>query len=316
MNWTFRHFCLATLFTLVPTVRGADEPAMIAGIGPTGPIEKVGSGFYFTEGPVWSGKELYLSDIPRNQVLRLVPGGKVDTLLEKSGMCNGLALDGAGRIIACQGRMGRIIALDPASGRLEPIVESFEGNRFNQPNDLVLDGAGGIYFTDPEFVTKSLPQGTMGVYYVPPPTQAGARAAIRLAEGLDLPNGIGLSPDDKRLYVVQMGARNVLEYTLEAPGKVDEIGGRELVRLDHGGDGMAVDAAGNLYVTQPEVSGIEVVAPDGRRLGLIRFPLAPANCAFGGADGKTLFVTARRSVYAAPMATSGQPAKSPGAFRP
>jgi gluconolactonase len=287
---------LALLFLTIGQVP-ADA---IPGIGPTGPIEKFQTGFVFTEGPVDDGAgNFFFSDILTNKVYKVADAGKASPLLERSSLCNGLAFDKMGRLIACQGRTGKIIAIDPTDGSVTPICEGYNGKRFNQPNDLVIDSENGIYFTDPEFLTKALPQKTMGVYYL-----NAAGNVLRVVESLDLPNGIALSPDEKTLYVVQMGQSNVMAYPILGLGKLGP--GEVFAKLEHPGDGMAIDSAGNLYVTQPEASGIAVIDPAGKSLGLIKFPEAPANCAFGGKDRKTLFATARRSVYAGPMEISGQ----------
>lgn len=278
----------------------ASQPAgTIEGIGPVGAIEKYQTGFFFTEGPAGDGEGgLYFSDIMQNKVFHAAPDGTVRAILDKSNLVNGLAVDASGRLLACQGRAGRIIAIDPTNHNVQVIADQFEGKPFNQPNDLVLDHDGGLYFTDPEFLTKQLPQGTMGVYYV---SKDGA--VRQVARNLDLPNGIALSPDGKTLYVVAMGAKKVLAHPVREPGVIGP--GNDFFTLEAPGDGMTIDAEGNLYVTQPDLSGIVVIRPNGERAGMLLFPEKPANCAFGGPEGKTLFATARRSVYAVPMQIPG-----------
>ena len=283
-------------FALV--VVSADE--VIPGIGPAGKIREAATGFLFTEGPV-AGPEgsLYFSDLYRQRISHLMGDGSHHTILDKTKICNGLAVDREGKIIACQGGAGKIISIDPKSGAVSTVVDGYEGARFNQPNDLVLDAVGGFYFTDPMFGLPSKPQKTMGLYYV-----SADKKVNRLAEELDLPNGIGLSPDGKTLYVVLMGAtKKVLRFPVESPGKVGQP--TDFCTLETGGDGMTVDGKGNVYVTQPEFSAIDVFSPDGKKLGRLTFPASPANCAFGGKDGKTLFVTARKTIYAVPMLVSG-----------
>ena len=286
------------IYLAVLLVAGAPADA-IPGIGPTGPIEKFQTGFIFTEGPVADADgNFYFSDILINSVYKAPLEGEVSPILQKSSLCNGLAFDQKGRLIACQGRTGKIITINPEDSSTKAIAEEYNGKRFNQPNDLVTDSDNGVYFTDPEFLTKSLPQETMGVYYV-----NAEGNVLRVVESLDLPNGIALSPNEKILYVVQMGQSNVMAYPVLGLGKLGP--GAVLATLEHPGDGMTVDSAGNLYVTQPNVSSIAVIDPQGKKLGMIRFPEAPANCAFSK-DGKTLYATARRSIYAAPMEVAGQ----------
>lgn len=271
----------------------------IPDVGPAGEIKEAATGFLFTEGPV-AGPEgsLYFSDLYRQRIYQLNADGSHRVILEKSKICNGLAVDREGKLIACQGGAGMIISVDPSSGAVTPIATGYEGVRFNQPNDLVLDATGGFYFTDPVYGVPSKPQKTMGLYYVSPD-----KKVTRIAEELDLPNGIGLSPDGKTLYVVLMGAKKVLRFPVADPGKLGTP--TDFCTLDAGGDGMTVDGKGNVYVTQPEFSAIDVFNPAGKKLGRLTFPAGPANCAFGGKDGKTLYVTARKTIYAVPMLVSG-----------
>ena len=289
---------MTTQFLTLIIAVGADGQA-IPGVGPAGDIREAASGLVFTEGPV-AGPDgsLYFSDPPRQMIYQLLADGTRQTILQRSRLCNGLAVNAEGKIIACQGGLGKIVSIDPSTANLTVVAETYQGTRFNQPNDLVLDKVGGLYFTDPVYGLPNMPQKTMGLYYVD--SKGNAK---RLAEGLDLPNGIGLSPDGKTLYVVTMGAKEVMAFTIGSPGKVSN--GRTFCMTQTGGDGMTVDGKGNVYVTQPDLSAIDVFDPAGEKLGRLTLPGKPANCAFGGKDGKTLFVTARRVILAIPMEVSG-----------
>ncbi|MFO0949192.1 MAG: SMP-30/gluconolactonase/LRE family protein [Planctomycetota bacterium] len=278
----------------------AEPVEIIAGIGPTGPIEKYRTGFFFTEGPAWDGNNaLYFSDIMQNKVFHAEPDGKVKTIVEKSSLVNGLAVDAAGRLFACQGRSGRIIAIESETGNVQVIADRFEDKPFNQPNDLVLDHAGGLYFTDPEFLTKQLPQGTMGVYYV---AQGGN--VRRVAKDIDLPNGIALTPDGKTLYVVSMGAKTVLAFPVQAPGEV----GPPRVFCQLGlGRGMTIDSKKSLC-HQPDLSGIIRDPTHGRTGRLLPFPEKPANYALRRSGPQNpLRDNAPSRSYAAPMRSPGLP---------
>ena len=135
-------------------IAAAPALAQIDGIGPVGEIEKVQGGFQFTEGPAWDGKgTLYFSDIPANRIYQYRPdaeGEKVSVLLEPSGHTNGLMVGGDGLIHACS-MDGQLIAVDPETKKVSLLAEVHDGKRFNAPNDLVLEKAGGVYFTDPAF---------------------------------------------------------------------------------------------------------------------------------------------------------------------
>ena len=173
---------------------------------------------------------------------------------------------------------------------------SSAGKRFNAPNDLVIDAAGGVYFTDPEYRSpKPFPQGVRGVYYL-----AASGEVTRVVENMKNPNGVILSPDEKTLYVVPSGEETIRSYAVASPGKL----GPEKTffklkqppgRSGTGGDGLTIDTDGRLYVTSG--LGLQVIDADGELLGVLKFPEQPANVTFGGPDRKTLYVTARTSLY-------------------
>jgi gluconolactonase len=260
------------------------------------------TGFAFTEGPAADAEgNVYFSDVRNNRIHKVSTDGKLTTFLENSQGCNGLMFDAMGRLIACQGGAGRVVAIDASSKAIEVLAAEYNGKRFNAPNDLVVDRHGGIYFTDPSF-GREPSQDKMAVYYVSPD-----KKVTRLIDDLERPNGVILSPDEKTLYVLPSGSPNVMAYSVQGPGKLGA--GRVFCKLEQapntpmprGGDGLTVDTKGNLYLTQPALSAIQVVSPEGKTLGLLKFPEAPANCTFGGKDRKTLFVTARTSLYTLPM---------------
>jgi gluconolactonase len=176
--------------------------------------------------------------------------------------------------------------------------------RFNAPNDLVIDKQGGIYFTDPAFgAPMPLPQGKTAVYYL-----AADGKVTRLIDDLPNPNGVILSPDEKTLYVIPSGQAEMMAYPVKSPGKIGK--GRIFCTLKQprgakgsGGDGLAVDVKGNLYITSQ--LGLQVFDASGKLLGIIALPEQPANVKFGGSDLKTLYVTARTSLYSVPMEATG-----------
>jgi gluconolactonase len=202
--------------------------------------------------------------------------------------------DGKGRLVACQGGSGRMVAIGIADQKVTVLAEKMAEK--GKPNDLVIDRAGGVYFTDP---------GEMSVYYLPADGKASA-----ILKNLPRPNGVILSPDEKTLVVLPSGSPDVLAYPVTEPGTVGE--GKVFCKLEQaaqgatrGGDGLTVDTKGNFYFTQPSLGAIQVVSPEGKTLGLIKFPEGPSNCTFGGKDMKTLFVTARTSLYAVKMEATG-----------
>jgi gluconolactonase len=276
----------------------------IPGIGPTGEVKKVHGSFQFTEGPAADRDgHLFFSDVQGDKLYKIDAKGDLSTLLDPSHHTNGLMVNGAGKIVACE-MDGRVIEVDPKTKEVKSLADGYEGKRFNAPNDLVIDRDGGIYFTDPHFRAPTpLPQGVRAFYYRAPDGKV-----TRLGEVEAAPNGIILSPDEKTLYVIPSGQAEMLAYPVISPGKIGDK--RVFCTLKQaagkstgGGDGLTIDVKGNLYITS--ALGVQVFDPSGSLLGIIEFPEQPANCDFGGKDMKTLYATARTSVYAVPMEVPG-----------
>ncbi len=207
------------------------------------------------------------------------------------------------RLLACE-MDGRLKEFSLDDKKETVLADKHEDKRFNAPNDLVIDQSGGIYFTDPRFrAPDPWPQGKEAVYY-----RAADGKVTRLLDDRKAPNGIILSPDEKTLYVIPSMEKQMWSYPVEAPGKIGP--GKVLCELrqpkgsdNGGGDGLTVDTAGNLYITSG--LGVQVVSPDGKILGVIEFPEQPANVTFGGPNRKTLYVTARTSLYSVEMEATG-----------
>jgi gluconolactonase len=293
---------LTAFVPATPFAGEGDKP--IPGIGPTGKIIKLHGGFEFTEGPAANRHgNVYFSDIPANKIYKVDSNGKLSVFTDKSNHANGLMVNAKGEIVACE-MDGRIVAHDPATRKVRVIADKYQGNRFNAPNDLVIDKAGGVYFTDPIFrAPKPLPQDKLAVYYVAPDGNV-----TRLIDDLPNPNGVILSPDEKTLYVIPSGQAEMMAYPVESPGKIGA--GKVFCTLKQpkgkkggGGDGLTIDTQGNLYITS--ALGLQVFTPDGKLLGIIAIPEQPANVDFGGRDMKTLYVTARKSLYIVPMCATG-----------
>ena len=294
---------LASLLISRAVVADSPTPEKIE---PTGEVEKVHGGFKFTEGPAWDPQGvLYFSDIPDQEILVLSENDALSTFTDQSNFANGLVVTADGRLLACE-MGGQVTAYDTKTKERTVLAGTFEGKRFNAPNDLVVDAEGGVYFTDPLFrAPEVLPQGVQAVYYV-----AKSGEVSRVTGGLPAPNGVGLSPDGKRLYVIPSHQSEMLVYDLDAPGKVS--GQRVFCTLkqpngrqDTGGDGMAVDVEGNIYITTH--LGVQIFGADGQPRGLVSFPEQPANVTFGGADRKTMYVTARTGLYRVTMPIAGSP---------
>ena len=256
----------------------------------------VSTGFQFTEGPVWVpwlGTFLF-SDIPANQIRIHQPGQTPATtvFLTPSGNSNGLALAPNGDLIICQheGRVSR----RQQDGGTSVVAAQFDGGTLNSPNDAVVRSDGTIFFTDPTY-GGSGSVGTRGVYRVSPSGEVSRVYSTNNGQ----PNGVTLSPDETILYVSDSQLSEVRRFDV-APDGTTSNGARFLQTNSggnggQGGDGITTDFAGNLYVTTS--AGVKVYRPDAGYLGTIAVPQEPANCAFGGADHKTLFITARTGVF-------------------
>ena len=292
--------CLIAVLFAGSVCLAADQ---IPGIGPADEVKQLHTGFEFTEGPAADAAgNLYFTDIPNQRIHKLDSQNQLSVFAENSGYCNGLMVVGE-RLLACE-MNGKLKEYRLADASQTTLAEQFEGNRFNAPNDLVIDRTGGIYFTDPRFrAPEKLPQGKEAVYY-----RAADGTVTRLIDDRKAPNGIILSPDESLLYVIPSLEKQMWVYPVEAPGKIGA--GKILCELQQrpgqdngGGDGLTIDTQGNLYITS--ALGIQVVSPDGKILGIIAVPEQPANVTFGGPDHRTLFITARKSLYAVPMESTG-----------
>lgn len=259
---------------------------------------KVVGGFNFTEGPVWIGGRLLFSDIPNNVIQELLPDGGTSPFRSGTNGANGLAVDTQGRLWACQGGNKRVTRQDGTKGAtVSDVTTTYNANAYNAPNDVIVRKDGNAYFTDPIYGGTET-QDARAVYRISPANQV-----TRLAGTFTLPNGIALSPDENTLYVVENGAPGAL---MQAPVNPDGTVGSFTKLADvSGGDGMAVDDAGNLYVTA--TAGVRVFDKTGKSLGTVTVAEQPANATFGGADRKTLYITARTSLYRIDLNVPGLP---------
>ena len=263
------------------------------------------TGFGFTEGPTWHPDGFYyFVDIRASRLYRLAPGGTPEVVREDTGEGNGTTFDLQGRLLMCEGGNRRVTRME-ADGRIVPLVERYEGKRFNRPNDIVCRSDGSIYFTDPglrvPLAERELPYA--GVYRVTPD------GTITLIADCEYPNGLAFSPDERVLYVANTRWTQYIHALELAPdGRMVRrriFADMSSDQRDGVPDGMTVDVEGRVYCTGP--GGTWVFGPDGTRLGIIRTPEIPANVTFGGPDLRTLFFTARTSVYTLPVKTSGHP---------
>ena len=283
-------------------------------------IEKLAGGFQFTEGPLWRPKEqhLWFSDVMANVVRQWSPDGRMEIAIlhagaDKDGPAgaligpNGEIADQGGAVLICQHGNRRIVRVSKEF-QITPLVERFEGKRFNSPNDLVYKYDGALYFTDPPYGLAKLDDD--------PAKELRFNGVFRLSNGklqavvrdLTRPNGIAFSPDQKTLYISNSDDNHKvwMRYDVAEDGTVQN--GRIFFDVtaekeDGLPDGMKLDSNGNLYCTGP--GGIWVFSPDGKHLGTIKPPETPANCNWGD-DGKSLYITARTGLYRIKLAATGE----------
>ncbi|MBI3736975.1 SMP-30/gluconolactonase/LRE family protein [Candidatus Sumerlaeota bacterium] len=264
---------------------------------PDARVQLVRGGFKFTEGPAADSKgNIYFSDIPKCRLYRWsADDGKITLFRGNSGGANGNYFDQTGNLISCDGKARRVTSTDP-SGKRTVIADSFDGLRLNSPNDLWIDPKGGIYFTDPRYgPMDDLEQDGEHVYYISP----DRKNVKRVVSDLTRPNGLIGTADGTTLYVADEAKNKTWVYTIEADGS---LGGKRLFAKE-GSDGMTIDEQGNVYLTH---NAIVIYDPSGKQIARIRVPEPPANCTFGGADRKTLFITARTGVYTLAMSVKGR----------
>ncbi len=270
--------------------------ADVAGlIAPDAKVEKLAGDFKFTEGPA-ADKDgnVFFTDIPNNRIHKWSVDGKLSTAREDSGAANGLYFDKDGDLLACEGGARRVTSMTPA-GTVSVLADAHGGKKLNSPNDLWIDPKGGVYFTDPRYgKSDDLEQDGQHVYYIAP----DRKTVVRVVNDMTRPNGVLGTPDGKTLFVADHGAKKVYAYAIREDGTLAD----KKLFAESECDGMTRDEQGNVYLT---AAGVAVFDKDGKSLGVIEVPERPANVTFGGADRKTLFITARTSLYAVKMRVQG-----------
>jgi len=287
---------------------GPEADAMtdpLSAILATSTAERLATGFGFTEGPLWHPDGFYyFVDIRRSVLYRLTPGKSPELVRAETGEGNGTTFDLQGRLVMCEGGHRRVTRT-AADGRIDVLVDRYEGKRLNRPNDVVCKSDGSLWFTDPglrvPLEQREVPYA--GVYRIDPD------GTTTLFADCEYPNGLAFSPDERTLYVANTRwSQYIHAFELSATGALVRrriFADMSSDETDGVPDGMKVDVEGRVYCTGP--GGTWVFAPDGARLGIIRTPEIPANVAFGGPDLRTLLLTARTSIYSLRVKVAGQP---------
>ncbi|MBM3218739.1 MAG: SMP-30/gluconolactonase/LRE family protein [Candidatus Rokubacteria bacterium] len=268
-------------------------------------IERIATGFRFTEGPVWFGdsRSLLFSDVPSNRIMRWSEEtGRVETFRKPSRYTNGNARDRQGRLI-CAEHESHSITRTEFDGRVTTLIDTFEGKNLNAPNDVIVKSDGSIWFSDPVYgglyeARNRKFEHPARVYRLDPATGQASVVAGDMAG----PNGLSFSPDESKLYVVDSSGKPPALRVYDVAGGTRLANGRAFVDMSPGNsDGMRVDMDGNVWTAAKGgegFDGVHVFAPNGDKLARILLPEPCANLCFGGVQRNRLFMTAGQSVYA------------------
>ena len=319
-------------FFLLAAAHAGEAPAKIGlpqGLVPTENFISPAAVVCFLEGPAVDAEDnVYFSDISGNRILKMTSKGAVSTFRADSGRTNGNTFDAQGRLLSCEGAENgpggrrRIVRTNRKTGEVTVLTDKFEGKRYNSPNDVAADKEGRVWFTDPLYSPErsTMEMDVEGVYRIDPD---GKVTRVLSQQQIHRPNGIAITPDAKTLYVIDShpkpgGNRKIWAFAVGADGTLDK---QRLVYdfgKGRGGDGLRLDAKGNLWVAggisyrrsdgedTSVPPGVYVITPEGKLLG--RIPVGEdliTNLAFGGPERKTLFVTAGKTLYKIPVNVEG-----------
>jgi gluconolactonase len=273
-------------------------------------VKQLGSGFTFTEGPIWNaeGQFLLFSDMPADTRRRWDERNGVQVVASPSNKGNGMTLDPNGLLIVCEHSTSSLVRMDPdgTGSEREVLASHYEGKELNSPNDVVVKSDGSIWFSDPWFgrmpvfgVERERVLGWQGVFRVPP--GGGDPELVVEQDEYEQPNGLCFSPDESLLYINDTPKAWIKVYDVNSDGTL--ANGRMFFEGIGSGvieegipDGMKCDEEGNIWVTGP--GGVWVISTEGEHLGVIRIPENTGNLAWGGPDWHTLFIPSSGSLYA------------------
>ncbi len=294
MKW----YGMLSLLGIILLTGCAGESAFVKAsvVAPEAKVEKLAGGFRFTEGPAVDAEgNVFFSDIPNKRIHKWSLDGKLSTFLEDSGGANGLFFVKDGSLLACLKNKGQLVSISP-KGAVTVLAGTYQGKKFNSPNDLWEHPGGMVYFTDPRYGRRdNMPQDGDYVYCF----FRDGRGVKRVIDDMVRPNGVLGSRDGKTLYVADPGVDKTYAYSIEPDGRLSD---KRLFAAE-GSDGMAIDSEGNVYLTRKAVL---VYDSGGNKIETIEVPERPSNVCFGGADNQTLFITARTSLYSVGMRVTGE----------
>ncbi len=288
-----RSFSIPVIFFFLLSVTASGQYEGLEEIVKSGAkLEKLAEGFEFTEGPT-ADKDgnVYFTDQPNNRILVWDQERGLEVFMEPAGRSNGLSFDNLGNLWSCADEKNELWRISPEK-EVEVIVDNYEGKLLNGPNDLWIDPAGGVYFTDPFYKRswwshEEMPQEKQCVYYLKP----DHKTIILVENGLLQPNGIVGTPDGKKLFVADIRGNKTWSYTINPDGTLSD----KTLFCEMGSDGMTIDSQENIYLTG---RGVTIFDKHGTRLGNIAVPENwTANVCFGGSNLKYLYITASKGLY-------------------
>src|SRR4051812_2043686 len=292
------------------------DPAFLELVDEDAELERLGTGFTFTEGPIWNpAGYLLFSDMPGDARRRWDEQSGVTEVANPSNKGNGMTLDDDGRLVVCEHVTSSVVRIDPdgtGSGR-EVLATHYEGKELNSPNDVVVKSDGSIYFSDPTYgrmpgfgVEREQELDFQGVYRIQP----GNGEPQLLVDDFDQPNGLCFSPDESLLYVNDTTRAHIRVFDVGSDGTIsngrtfaESIGTGSLEKGDLV-DGMKCDEGGTIWVTGPE--GVWVFSPEGEHLGVVEIPESVGNLHWGGPDWSWMFVCATSGLYRFKTKTSAR----------
>jgi gluconolactonase len=261
-------------------------------IKPGTKLEKLADGFSFTEGPASDAKgNVYFTDQPNDRIMLWSNSGELSTFMQPCGRSNGLSFDNKSNLWACADQRNELWCIAPDK-KVTIIPSKYQGKPLDGPNDLWNTPDGGVYFTDPFYKRSwwdhdTMPQAIQAVYYLAP----DHKTITRVISDLEQPNGIVGTADAKTLFVADIAGNKTWKYTIEKDGSLTN----KKLFCEMGSDGMTIDTKGNIYLTG---TGVQIFDKAGHFIGNISVPESwTANVCFGGADMKSLYITASKALY-------------------
>ena len=272
-------------------------------------VERIATGFTFTEGPIWHPVEHHLlfSDMPGDVRRKYTPDGTVVEVMRPAFKCNGMTYDADLNLIVCE-HVTSALWRERSDGSREVLAYHWEGKYLNSPNDVCVHSSGAIYFSDPWYgrfpgfgIERERELGWQGVFRIPPGGGQDELELIVDKDEFDMPNGLCFSPDESLLYINDTPRAHIKVWDVDADGAISN--GRMFFEGVGSGvieegipDGMKCDERGNIWVTGP--GGIWVISPEGEHLGTVLVPENTGNLSWGGEDWHTLYIPSSTSVYA------------------